>query len=520
MDVAEDLDALLEEFSRLKRLDNFPSAEQYFHDVLEPYADLLPVIIEYMDMLVKQGSYSRANQFMTSERTIASIQKAEQPVPDAKHQTCLYLTTFGLMDSLSRLHSEGQFFAAYNVVRNMEIKVRPILGAVQEPMSQDPAQIQITRYALKILSHIESEIGFVQERHFDYWSNWSQLYEALVREGRIWDARDIILASLESEGAHNTWGMIFNDALTSPSPFKQLFSDWNIANYDDATYLAILDIIVATSRPYLRWVLAEEDLQRKCNEEHTDLQIKLRSYPGLTVWPNALPIYVPINGESPTDSLQEEIDKEVSTASNEAIESVLYISREAQDYETEVICLRELLYRSKGQKQEESLTRLQNLQGSLQGDSVGQQRTNPVIVPLYQNEASAPSFVRGANVSEKRYGRDEKPLPKVDGHFFVYPLRYIEDHLRNKGLLEAYGMGYKAVTVDIGGGDYGILEIWGARSFEPLSSLNRDTGLGEEEAKSRPHIRDSSSGSYERTRPETKNEKAEESVYVDPYEID
>ncbi|KAL4949670.1 hypothetical protein BDW69DRAFT_202693 [Aspergillus filifer] len=223
--------------------------------------------------------------------------------------------------------------------------------------------------------------------------------------------------------------MMFNDDLSSQSPFRQLFSDWDIANYDESTYLAILDIVVAvslslsdyrfdvpdasdiliarrclevahglatclkennpelkSSRPYLRWVLAEEDLQRRCKQDDEDLRVKLGSYSGLTVWSNSLPIYVPINTENPTDSRQQEkFDKEVFTASDEILESVLDV---AQDYATESLCLRELIYRSNDQKQGKYLTRIRDLQRSLQGDAIG-----------------APSFVRETKVSEKRNAR-------------------------------------------------------------------------------------------------------------------
>ncbi|KAL1981634.1 hypothetical protein VTN96DRAFT_2406 [Rasamsonia emersonii] len=52
------------------------------------------------------------------------------------------------------------------------------------------------------------------------------------------------------------------------------------------------------SRPYIRWVLAEEELARKVTSE-SDLKQHLSKFPGLTVWRSPVPIYVPLKSENP-----------------------------------------------------------------------------------------------------------------------------------------------------------------------------------------------------------------------------
>jgi hypothetical protein len=59
LDVEEDLETHLEEFSRLKRLGSFKDAEEYFQTNLHEFINVPPVSVEYADMLLTQGAYKR-----------------------------------------------------------------------------------------------------------------------------------------------------------------------------------------------------------------------------------------------------------------------------------------------------------------------------------------------------------------------------------------------------------------------------------------------------------------------------
>lgn len=67
MDIQEDVESQLEEFSRLKRLGHFAAAEQYFQNYLAHFLPLRPVVNEYAEMLLEQGAYRRALEFLSRD---------------------------------------------------------------------------------------------------------------------------------------------------------------------------------------------------------------------------------------------------------------------------------------------------------------------------------------------------------------------------------------------------------------------------------------------------------------------
>src|SRR5438045_2794713 len=76
------------------------------------------------------------------------------------------------------------------------------------------------------------------------WYNWTGLYQSLVTEGRIWDARDILSAYTSAFGARKTWRMFFGIDLYSQDFFNKFLDDWTLTVYDESTYLATFDILV------------------------------------------------------------------------------------------------------------------------------------------------------------------------------------------------------------------------------------------------------------------------------------
>jgi hypothetical protein len=115
------------------------------------------------------------------------------------------------------------------------------------PSAKVGYQVQVFRYALKILSRIEKETDSVPESDFDFWANCRRLYRPLIATGQVWDARDLLCALIESEGASNTWNIMFLTDIKSPDAFTKLLGGWNMGQYDESTYLAILDILVHAS---------------------------------------------------------------------------------------------------------------------------------------------------------------------------------------------------------------------------------------------------------------------------------
>ncbi|KAL3461952.1 hypothetical protein BJX64DRAFT_288904 [Aspergillus heterothallicus] len=171
MDVGEDVGALLEEFSRLKRLRDFQAADQYFQETLLDFVDLLPVTIKYADMLVEQGASHQ-------ELQVQDLWVEANPT-DQELNTFLYKANLRLIHAFESIH-------------------------LYVNMSMEDGIVQIFRYALKILSRLEKETDVAPEGVFDYWAKCDHLDTSIVSSGRVWDARDLIYALIKSEGASNS----------------------------------------------------------------------------------------------------------------------------------------------------------------------------------------------------------------------------------------------------------------------------------------------------------------------------
>jgi hypothetical protein len=214
--------------------------------------------------------------------------------------------------------------------------------------------------------------------------------------------------------------------LYSPTFFGAFLRDWNLEEYDASSYLATLDILVTLcdhlfcdlrsrldqkyieranslaerarrfstcirdnnpeyikSRPYLRWILAEAELERHLARFRYDAESvgkRLAGFPGITWWPSALPIYIPIKFENP--GWQASTLQGNSTA---LLKTGLDASRDLGDYRMEANFLRELACRS--ENPQELLTELGNLQKLTQGDIVGYLETCLTKFLLAHDEA-------------------------------------------------------------------------------------------------------------------------------------
>ncbi|PWY66542.1 hypothetical protein BO83DRAFT_439800 [Aspergillus eucalypticola CBS 122712] len=415
MDIVEDVGSLLEEFSRLKRLGHFQEAEQYFEDSLCAFMELSPVTIEFADMLVEQGSYERLHRVMSQhQQQKLNTSDGISSVQEGSPAKFLYQANLQLVQGFAAMQSHGSLDEAYRTVRSLERQMRLLRRRRRRDpnLDLDSAEVQVIRYALLTLSQVERETDLIPEHEFSFWSNWRYLYSTLVIEGRVWDVRDLMLASIQAEGAENAWNLIFGAELdASNEAFRKLRDDWCLHRYDESTYLAILDILVSLSRslsswsisiperqdlltaqrclqyaqalatclkennpplvrsrPYLQWVIAEAELERKLLLNPSDLRDHLDRFPGLTVWRGSVPIYLPIKTENPKWTAPKDGGRHY-----DFLETVLQTAQDLKDHRTEVLCLGELIYRSVNTS--ERLTRLSNLQKSIQGDVLGYQQT-------------------------------------------------------------------------------------------------------------------------------------------------
>ncbi|KAJ5159633.1 uncharacterized protein N7482_006637 [Penicillium canariense] len=95
LDVADDIEGHLEEVSRLKRWGHFNEAIEYFAAHLEVHLDLPLVVLEYVDLLLEQGSYQQLVPFISN-----------QQLNPPQSQKCLPLSSEENGPDLYQLHSE------------------------------------------------------------------------------------------------------------------------------------------------------------------------------------------------------------------------------------------------------------------------------------------------------------------------------------------------------------------------------------------------------------------------------
>ena len=66
MQWTQDLPGDLDTFARLTRAGHFARAESFYQEVLRVHAQFFPVAAEYCDMLIEQGAFARAEEFLAN----------------------------------------------------------------------------------------------------------------------------------------------------------------------------------------------------------------------------------------------------------------------------------------------------------------------------------------------------------------------------------------------------------------------------------------------------------------------
>ncbi|PLB45828.1 hypothetical protein P170DRAFT_467033 [Aspergillus steynii IBT 23096] len=388
MDIVEDVGSLLEEFARLKRLGQFTAAKTFFQESLAEFHASFPVALEYADLLAEQEMYEQICRLESPLGGEDFSPKDFDPADDPC--TFLYRANWALIQALAAIHCQGRLKEACE-------------------------KVQVFRYVFKILTQVESESNLITERDFDIWS-WTHLYQMMIADGRVWDARDIIIASMRADGAAKTWLSVFGIEITSEHSFNRFLEDWKMDQYDEATCLALLDILVSAcqeltspsmstlsdedlvlaqrilenagylisrlegnhvelvkTRSYLRFIIARTEVERKRAPQSMDIGMAkhLSMFPGLTFWTGVVPIYLPIKTENPGWIPR----ASTMTSSRPELETIASITHELGDYPTHILCRAELLHHCSEPGAVEQLTHMADLQICTQGDRLRYQHT-------------------------------------------------------------------------------------------------------------------------------------------------
>ncbi|KAI1776928.1 hypothetical protein F4818DRAFT_363487 [Hypoxylon cercidicola] len=409
--VQEDLEEDLEEFCRLQRLGDFTSARKFFDSNLQDHLNKPYILIGYAEMLLEQGDYNTFAKINGS--AISSTGSDIRDKPDG----VLLLWYWELMREFVSCHKPDVFLNSPVAPWDFILEgLGSLCMSITQSMTQnsdEEGNISSTEIKILALAHrLGALTDITLQRRLNSWFPprfYRSLYSKLLREGRIWDLRDIVLARILDPDVDTTSD--WSDAPSCQERVDGLIADWSgVTQENDAsTILAIIDILTSfildelmsaegnnnlmddildqsaplvytiiekypnsmRSRPFMRWMLAKSRLAHIKSSNYTDsLLHTLQSSPGVTIHPKRtqLPRYIPLHAENPgwiTDQSAPDI--------NDTARIVVKTSRTLGDYQTECMALRELIHLSAHPAGAfEELGKLQNL---TQGDVYNYSKT-------------------------------------------------------------------------------------------------------------------------------------------------
>ncbi|KAJ5388981.1 uncharacterized protein N7496_000049 [Penicillium cataractarum] len=153
-----DINADIEQLSRLNQLGHFNEAISLFHERLARHVDFFPVTAEYADLLLEQGSFGDAHAFLTARlRDMASTFSE------------LELRLLGLLKSFAEIYTKGALIPALQMTKQT-------LEALERESDEDPSffktsigqHIHLVETCLRIISYAAIHSSFLGSSA--YWS--------------------------------------------------------------------------------------------------------------------------------------------------------------------------------------------------------------------------------------------------------------------------------------------------------------------------------------------------------------
>ncbi|KAF7889173.1 hypothetical protein EAF00_009473 [Botryotinia globosa] len=330
----EDIEAHVEELSRLRKLGDFEAALQYIESCPDECRNITDFAVNYVDILLIQGDLD----YKKLERLGSAFPKI--------YQQCIDCAIF----KMKILRTSGSEFD-YNACSLLESEM------AKELKSNFPRFNPIQRVPT---------------------TEWKTLYNYLASQNSVPDMRDLLDTTSESDvmSAIHVW---FEINLVSENSISDFVALWTESR-DEYTEIALLDVLASMclqifsnhvyprkeyvrhaiqcieyawqfansvssnslkdtkSESYLTWILAEEKLSRILKKERTRLTNHFRGFPGIFIWQRDLPIYVPFSNENPGWVIDESLRQ-----SNDLLELGLSTARELGNFLLEGKFLEEII---------------------------------------------------------------------------------------------------------------------------------------------------------------------------------
>ncbi|XXG98476.1 hypothetical protein Hte_004800 [Hypoxylon texense] len=408
MPVQEDLEEVMEEFCRLQRLGDFTSATQFFRDNLQDHLDKPYILIEYAEMLLEQGDYNTLSGLHDD-----AIYNAGSNMRDTLDGGLL-IWYWELVRVFVACHKPSAFLKdSFDSILSGLDRLRYSIALATSDDSSEKENISSTEVKMLALA---CRLGNLPNRRVrnqmrllfsDFF--FQSLYTNLLRNGRIWDLRDIAIARMLTPGVDIT-----NDWSFDPDIRRRvqgLITDWSGVGEekDTSTTLALLDILMSLildelmtitgtddliedildqcaplvfaiiekdpasmrSRPFMRWMLAKSRFTHTKGSGYVESQRQnLQSSEGITFYTKRtrLPQYIPLKAESPGW-----IPNQSPPDFEDSARIVAKTSKSLGDYQTESIALQELIKLSANPAKE--FGELSNIQKLAQGDFYNYSKT-------------------------------------------------------------------------------------------------------------------------------------------------
>ncbi|KAK0672410.1 hypothetical protein QBC41DRAFT_24961 [Cercophora samala] len=371
----DDVEYLLEECSRFRRLGDFRQSLALFENQLEHLLDNRYILLQYGQCLFEAGQYSR----------LEALEHARWP---SGPQDLLQLGWEMLLNGAEYI-AQG----STNQRTNTRQAATALLRRKWPSLDSTEAQI---------LAHVIAQS--TSERECRVLGDWHSLYRHMLDQGMIWELKDLLQAllmnfgvgasmellrisangpagpvspnkaashgyvaqleqlcrDLENEGEDESLSFALLDILTTlaleshaaMSPGKDDTIEWCMARASkQSSMLVARDPDFVISRPYLRWCMAKIFIKdantSKFGEELTfrgSLRGNVIPVGFTTVFPSLwLPMYSPVDEETPR--WEPRRNMALSTGSgSETIRAILEVSKELGDLDMQVACLQEMIH--------------------------------------------------------------------------------------------------------------------------------------------------------------------------------
>ncbi|KND92321.1 hypothetical protein TOPH_03010 [Tolypocladium ophioglossoides CBS 100239] len=364
LDVTDDLEGVLEEHSRLRRLGHFNAAIAQFDDHLEHFLDNKYVLVQYGQCLLEAKQYKQLVNVAIDH-------------PPKSSEEALQLSWNILLQK-----AEVESALEFPVLQDSSKLVKSAIDLVQARWPRlDSTEMQILTHSISLSDVFVTWIGSDQ---------WKQLYEYLQTDGLIWEFRDLFLELEQLVGVDEALSMLINVKELESSGeelLERLHADWD--GQDESSSYALIDIFaslglafmerpgkestiikcldiaekhavalvgdndeMAYCRPCLRYVMAMVLMESYGepgarsggisfpDHRRGDLLLSRHLFPS-----ESLPIYAPVEDETPT---WRPGGTDLDEIWNFKTEQVLEQAEKLGDVEMQAACLQELMYQGKG----------------------------------------------------------------------------------------------------------------------------------------------------------------------------